>query len=66
MTINEKIEKNRDEKTQYDINSKAAKILALSSGKIDNYECLADEEYVADEEILPTWPSQMIEQTKFT
>ena len=28
----------RDEKLQYDINKEAAKIPALSSGKIDTYE----------------------------
>ena len=45
MTIDDKI---RDEKLQYDINRKAAKISALSSGKIDKYE------YVTGEEILPS------------
>ena len=44
MTINDKI---RDEKLQYDVNKEAAKILALSSGKI--YKC----EYLTGEEILP-------------
>ena len=34
MTIDHKI---RDEKLQYDINSEAAKISALASGKIDKY-----------------------------
>ena len=37
----------RDEKLQY-INREAAKISALSSGKIDKYE------YVSGEEILPS------------
>ena len=37
MTIEDKI---RDKKLQYDINREAAKILALSSGKIDKYEFL--------------------------
>ena len=37
MTIDEEI---RDEKLQYDINRKAAKISTLSSGKIDKYEYL--------------------------
>ena len=32
-----------DEKLQYDINRKAAKILALSPDKIDKYECLTGE-----------------------
>ena len=35
MTIDDKI---RDEKLKYDTNRKAAKISALSSGKIDKYE----------------------------
>ena len=34
----------RDEKLKYDINSKAAKISALSSGKIHKYKYLTDEE----------------------
>ena len=41
MTIDEKI---RDEKLQYDINCEAAKILVLSSGKIDKYKYLTSEE----------------------
>ena len=41
MTIDDKI---RDEKLQYDINREAAKISALSSGKIDKYEYLIGEE----------------------
>ena len=35
---------NRDEKLQYDINREAAKISALSSGKIDKYEYLTGED----------------------
>ena len=35
MTIDDQI---RDEKLQYDINREAAKISAISSGKIDKYE----------------------------
>ena len=35
MTIDDKI---KGEKMQYDINTEAAKISALSSGKIDEYE----------------------------
>ena len=42
MTIQDKIE---DEKLQYNIHRKAAKILALSSGKVDKYEYLTDEKY---------------------
>ena len=57
MTINDKI---RDEKIQYDINREAAKILALSSGKINKYE------YLTGEEILPSNQRQIIEQAKFT
>ena len=40
MTIDHKI---RDEKLQYVINREAAKISALSSGKIDKYEYLIGE-----------------------
>ena len=40
MTIDDKI---RDEKLQYDIKKEAAKILALSSGKIDKYEHVTDD-----------------------
>ena len=40
-------DKTIDEKIQYDINREAAKISALSSGKINKYE------YVTGEEILP-------------
>ena len=36
----------RDEKIQYDINRKAAKILALSSKKIDKYEYLTGNEII--------------------
>ena len=45
MTINDQI---RDEKLQYDSNTDNARISALSSGKIDKYE------YLPDEEILPS------------
>ena len=45
MTNDDKI---RDEKVQYDINREAAKISALSSGRIDKYE------YLTGEEILPS------------
>ena len=41
MTINDQIE---DEKLQYDINREAAKICPLSSGKINEYQYLTDEE----------------------
>ena len=34
-------DKTRDENLQYDINREAAKISALSSGKIEKYEFLA-------------------------
>ena len=57
MTINDKI---RDEKLQYDINREAAKISALSSGKIHKYE------YLTGEDILPSNQQQIIEQAKFT
>ena len=57
MTIYDKI---KDEKLQYNINRKAAKISALSSGKIDKYE------FLTCEEILPPGQRRVIEQTKFT
>ena len=57
MTINDQI---RDEKLQYDINREAAKMSALSSGKIHKYE------YRTGEEILPSDQQQIIEQAKFT
>ena len=44
MTTDDKI---RDEKLKYNINREAAKISALSFGKIDKYE------YLTGEEILP-------------
>ena len=44
-----------DEKLQHDINREAARISALSSGKIDKYECLTGEE------ILPSNQKQIIE-----
>ena len=48
------------EKHQFLINREAAKISALSSGKITKYE------YLAGEEILPSNQKQIIEQAKFT
>ena len=57
MTINDQI---RDEKLQYDINREAAKISALSSGKIHKYE------YLTGEDILPSNQRQIIEQARFT
>ena len=45
MTNNDKI---RDEKVQFDVNREAAKISALSSGRINKYE------YLTGEEILPS------------
>ena len=57
MTINDQI---KDEKLQYNINREAAKISALSSGKLHKYE------YLTGEDILPSTQQQIIEQTKFT
>ena len=57
MTIEDQI---RDEKLQYDINREAAKIPALSSGKIDKYE------YLTGEKILPSNKQKINEQAKFT
>ena len=48
-----------DEKLQYNINREAAKISALSSGKIDKYG------YLTGEEILPSNQQQIIQQAKF-
>ena len=45
MAIDDQV---KDEKLQYDINREAAKISALSSGKIDKYE------YLTSEETLPS------------
>ena len=56
MTIEDQI---RDEKLKYDINREAAKISALSSGKIDKYE------YLTGEEILPCNQQQIIEQATY-
>ena len=58
MTINDQI---KDEKLQYDINREAAKISALSSGKLHKYEYLTGEE-----DILPSNQQQIIEQARFT
>ena len=57
MTINDQI---RDEKIQYRINREAAKIPALSSGKIHKYE------YLTGGDILLCNQQQIIEQAKFT
>ena len=57
MTIEDQI---KDEKLKYDINREAAKLSALSSGKIDKYE------YLTCEEILPPNQQQIIQQAKFT
>ena len=57
MTIDDQI---KDEKLQYDINREAAKLSALSSGKIFKYE------YLTSEEILTSNQRQILEQAKFT
>ena len=57
ITINDQI---KDEKLQYNINREAAKISALSSGKLHKYE------YLTGEDILRSNQQQIIEQTKFT
>ena len=56
MTINNKI---RDEKMQHDIGKEAAKMSALPSGKIFNYE------YLTSKEILPSDESRITKQAKF-
>ena len=57
ITIDDKI---KDEKLQYDINREAAKLSALSSGKIYKHE------YLRDEEILPSDQIRTTEQAKLT
>ena len=57
MTINDQI---RDEKLQYDINREAAKISALSSGKIHKYE------HLTGDDIAPSNQQHVIEQARFT
>ena len=57
MTIIDQI---KDEKLQYDINGEAAKISALSSGKLHKYD------YLTGEDILPSNNQQIIEQARFT
>ena len=57
MTTDDKI---KDEKMQYHVNREAAKISALSFGKIDNYE------YLTNEKILLSNQRQVTEQAKFT
>ena len=57
MKIDDKI---RGEEVQYDINGEAAKISALSSGKMKKYE------FVTGEKILSSDQSRIIEEAKFT
>ena len=57
MTIDYQLE---DGKLQHDIKREAAKISALSSGKIDKYE------FLTGKELLPSNQKQIIEQAKFT
>ena len=57
MSISDQI---RNEKLRYNINREAAKISALSSGKIHKYE------YLTGEDILPSNQQKIIEQEKFT
>ena len=56
MAIDDKI---INEQLQHNINTEAAKISPLSSGKIDKYE------YITGEEILPPDQIRTIEQPKF-
>ena len=57
MTINNQI---KDEKLQYNINIEAAKMFALSSFKLPEYE------YLTGENILSPNQQQIIKLTKFT
>ena len=50
----------RVEKLQYNINKEAAKISALSSGKIDKYE------YLKGDKILPSNQRQIIQQVSIS
>ena len=50
----------RDEKLQYDINKKAAKISALSSGKTGKYQ------YLIGKGVLSSHQSRIIEHANFT
>ena len=56
MTTDDEI---RNEKLQNNIHREAAKLSALSSGKIDKYE------YLIGEKIIPSDQSTIIEQAKF-
>ena len=57
MTSDDKI---KDEKLQYDIKRGAAKMSAISSGKIGKYD------YLTGEEIMQFDQSRITEQAKFT
>ena len=57
MTINDQI---RDEQLQYDINREAAKISAISPGKIHKNE------YLTGEDMVPSNQQEIIEQAKFS
>ena len=57
MTIDDQI---KDEKLQYDIKTEAARISALSFGKINKCK------YTTGKEILTSNQKQIIEQAKFT
>ena len=54
------LKKFTDEKPQHHFNRAAAKISALPSDKINNNE------YLTGKEMLPSGPSQIIQQAKFT
>ena len=57
IAVDDKI---KDEKLQYDNDREAAKLSAVSSGKIDKYE------YLSGEETLPSDQSRIIEKAKLT
>ena len=57
MTIDDQI---RDQKLQRDVSREAAKILALSSGRLHKYK------YLPGKDILPSNQQQIIEQGRFT
>ena len=55
-----RVKKKNNKKKQYNINREAAKISALSSGKVNKYE------YFTGKEILSSKLKQIIEEAKFT
>ena len=59
MKYSNKDKEKKNERLQYDINRKATNISALSSSKIDKFECLTGEK------ILPPVQKEITEKSKF-